>query len=140
VLHTQAGLSHGKAAAVFDALFGVDLTRGASAQINLRAATRLEPDYQLILDEVRGSEQIAADETGWRIGGHPAWLHAWVGEIMPETRRRSALPSQVLRAFRPSDRWHSQCLAGMETFAALSCPCACRVAQPSPPGPRTLSS
>src|SRR5882724_4765451 len=72
LLHTQAGLSHGKVSAVFDALFGIDLTRGASAQINLRAATRLEPDYQLILDEVRGSEQIAADETGWRVGGHPA--------------------------------------------------------------------
>jgi transposase len=80
VLHMQAGLSHGKVAAVFDALFGIDLTRGASAQINLRAATRLEPDYHLILDEVRASEQIAADETGWRIGGHPAWLHAWAGD------------------------------------------------------------
>jgi transposase len=80
VLHTQMGLSHGKVAAVFDNLFGIDLTRGASAQINLRAATRLEPDYQLILEEVRTSEQIAADETGWRIGGWPAWLHVWVGD------------------------------------------------------------
>jgi transposase len=80
LLHTQAGLSHGKVAAVFDALFGIDLTRGASAQINLRAATRLEPDYQRILGEVRASEQIAADETGWRVGGHPAWLHVWVGD------------------------------------------------------------
>jgi transposase len=80
VLHTQMGLSHGKVAAVFDALFGIDLTRGASAQINLRAAARLEPDYRRILDEVRSSERIAADETGWRIGGRPAWLHVWVGD------------------------------------------------------------
>jgi transposase len=80
VLHTQMGLSHGEVASVFRALFGITLTRGASAQIDLRAATRLEPDYQLVLDDVRGSEQIAADETGWRIGGHPAWLHAWVGD------------------------------------------------------------
>ena len=80
LLHTQAGLSHGKVAAVFDALFGIDLTRGASAQIGLRAAARLEPDYRLILDEVKKSEQIAADETGWRVGGQPAWLHAGVGD------------------------------------------------------------
>ena len=80
VLHTQMGLSHGKVAAVFATLFGIGLTRGASAQINLRAATRLEPDYQLILDDVRTSEQIAADETGWRVGGRSAWLHVWVGE------------------------------------------------------------
>ena len=55
-------------------------TRGASAQINARAAQRLEPTYQLILEHVRGSEQIAADETGWRVGGRPAWLHVWVGD------------------------------------------------------------
>jgi len=80
VLHTQMGLSHGKVASVFQALFGITMTRGASAQIDLRAATRLEPDYNLILGEVRSSERIGADETGWRIGGHSAWLHAWVGD------------------------------------------------------------
>lgn len=80
VLHTQLGLSHGKVAAVFGQLFGIDLSRGASAQINLRAATRLGEDYQLILGEVRNSGRIAADETGWRIGGQPAWLHVWVGQ------------------------------------------------------------
>jgi transposase len=73
------GLSHGKVASIFRALFGIRLTRGASAQIGLRAAMRLEPDHRLILDELRRSEHLAADETGWRIGGHPAWLHAWVG-------------------------------------------------------------
>jgi transposase len=80
LLHTRMGLSHGKVASVFRALFGITVTRGASAQIGLRAATRLEPDYQLVLDEVRRSDQIAADETGWRIGGHPAWLHGWVAD------------------------------------------------------------
>ena len=80
LLHTRMGLSHGKVASIFRALFGITLTRGASAQIGLRAATRLEPDYRLILDEVRRSEQLAADETGWRVGGRPAWLHAWVGD------------------------------------------------------------
>jgi transposase len=80
VLHTQLGLSHGKVAAAFDALFGIGLTRGASAQVGLRAAARLEPDYRLLLDDLRTSERIAADETGWRVGGHPAWLHVWVGE------------------------------------------------------------
>ena len=80
VLHARMGLSHGKVAAVFASLFGIDLTRGASAQINLRAADRLEPDYRTILENGRGSERIAADETGWRVGGRPAWLHVWVGD------------------------------------------------------------
>lgn len=80
VLHTEHGLSHGKVAGVFDALFGITLTRGASAQINLRAGARLAGDYQTILDDLRAAERIAADETGWRIGGRSAWLHVWVGE------------------------------------------------------------
>jgi transposase len=80
LLNKQAGLSHAKVAAVFRALFGLDLTRGASAQMGQRAATRLTPAHHTILQAVRGSEQLKVDETGWRIGGHPAWLHAWVGD------------------------------------------------------------
>ena len=100
ILHTQMGLSHGKVSAVFDTLFGIDLTRGASAQINLRAATRLESDYQLILDDVKTSEQIAADETGWREGGQPAWLHVWVGDRATayaiDSKRSAAALEQVI--------------------------------------------
>jgi transposase len=80
LLHTRAGLSHGKVAAVFDALFGIRLTRGASARINGRAGLRLEPEYRQLLASVRGSRQLAADETGWRVGGRSAWLHVWVGD------------------------------------------------------------
>jgi transposase len=105
LLHTRAGLSHGKVSAVFDALFGIDLTRGASAQINLRAATRLEPDYQLILEDVRGSERIAADETGWRVGGHPAWLHVWVADRATayaiDPKRSAAVLERVIGADWP---------------------------------------
>ena len=99
-LHTRMGLSHGKVAAVLDALFGIALTRGASAQINLRAATRLEPDYHLILDEVKQSATIAADETGWQIGGHPAWLHVWVGDRVTayavDSQRSAAVLERVI--------------------------------------------
>jgi transposase len=80
LLHTQAGLSHGKVAAVFNALFGICLTRGASAQINGRAGVRLETEYQQILASILVSKQLAVDETGWRVGGRSAWLHVWVGD------------------------------------------------------------
>ncbi len=80
LLHTQLGLSHGKVAAVFDALFGIGLTRGASAQINGRAGTRLEPQYQQVLASIRTSKQLSVDETGWRVNASPAWLHVWVSE------------------------------------------------------------
>ena len=100
ILHTQMGLSHVKTAAVFDALFGIDLTRGASAQINGRAADRLELDYRQILGAVQSSSRIAADETGWRIGGQSAWLHVWVAErataYAVDPRRSAAVLEEVI--------------------------------------------
>jgi transposase len=79
-LNKDAGLSHGKIAAVLGSLFGISLTRGASAQVVLRAAGRLGSAHEEILQEIKASRIVTPDETGWRIGGKPAWLHAWVGE------------------------------------------------------------
>jgi transposase len=46
----------------------------------LRAADRLEENYQAIVRRVRASPRIVPDETGWRIGGLLAWLHVAVGQ------------------------------------------------------------
>jgi transposase len=92
-LNKQAGLSHGKVADVMGRLFGIDLTPGASTQIVLRAAERLAPAYQEIREATAAAERLAVDETGWRVGGAPAWLHAWVSEratCYQVDRRRSA--------------------------------------------------
>jgi transposase len=78
VLNKTFGLSHIKVAAVFHALFGITLTRGASAQIVLRAAGRLGPASREVHQEIKSSPGLTPDETGWRVAGQPAWLHAWV--------------------------------------------------------------
>jgi transposase len=79
-LNKTFGLPHGKVVAVFRTLFGIRLTRGASAQIVLRAAGRLEPADQEVCQAIRTSGRLTPDETGWRVAGTPAWLHAWVAE------------------------------------------------------------
>jgi transposase len=79
-LNKRAGLSHGKVAGVLGSLFGLDLTPGASAQIVLRAARRLGPAYEEIRRATAAAERLSVDETGWRVGGRPAWLHVWVGD------------------------------------------------------------
>jgi transposase len=79
-LNKTFGLSHVKVAAVFHTLFGITLTRGASVQIVLRAADRLGPASQEVQEEIKSSPCLTPDETGWRVAGRPAWLHAWVGE------------------------------------------------------------
>ena len=92
-LNKQAGLSHGKVADALGALFGVALTRGASAQVVLRAAGRLGPAYREVLAATAEAERLSVDETGWRVGGRPAWLHVWVSEqatCCRVDRRRSA--------------------------------------------------
>ena len=77
-LNKHTGLSHGKVA---DALghLGIPLSRGASAQIVLRAGRKMAPVYQEILSVLPKEEHLTPDETGWRLGGHSVWLHAWVG-------------------------------------------------------------
>jgi transposase len=129
LLNKQLGLSHGKVTHVFDALFGIDLSRASSGRIGQRVAERVAPAYATILDDVRASERVSVDETGWRIGGHPAWLHAWVGErataYVVDPRRSAAVLERLLGpdwegllshdGFASYDRFteatHQQCLA-----------------------------
>jgi transposase len=79
-LNKHAGLSHGKIVHAFQTLFGIQLSRGASAQVVLRAGQRLQPAYEAIQQQLHDAAVITPDETGWRIGGHGVWLHAWVGD------------------------------------------------------------
>ena len=42
---------------------------------------------------MKASAGVTPDETGWRVGGRPAWLHAWVADratLYAIDRRRSA--------------------------------------------------
>jgi transposase len=79
-LNKHAGLSHGKIAQALRTLFGITLSRGACAQIVLRAGRRLQPAYHEIQEHLKTAAVITPDETGWRLGGRPVWLHAWVGD------------------------------------------------------------
>src|SRR5215467_1021910 len=78
-LNKQGGLSHGKVTRCLESLFGIWLSRGGSVHTVLRAASRCEPVYQSIRQSVGQSEWVVPDETGWRVGGRPAWLHTLVG-------------------------------------------------------------
>jgi transposase len=80
MLNKELGLSQGKISRFFASVFGIKLTRGGSCQIMLRAADRCEGNYQAIVKRLRQSRWIVPDETGWRIGGHLAWLHTAVSE------------------------------------------------------------
>src|SRR5262245_45892553 len=78
-LNKQGGLSHGKVTRCLESLFGIPLSRGGSVHTVLRAAARSEPIYEAIRQTVGQSPWVVPDETGWRVGGHAAWLHTLVG-------------------------------------------------------------
>jgi transposase len=128
LLNKTFGLSHIKISTAFHGLFGITLTRGASVQIALRAADRLEPAHQEVRREIRSAPCITPDETGWRVAGRPAWLHAWVtaratGYAIDPFRKADALErligldwsgTLVHDGFSSYDRFqaatHQQCL------------------------------
>jgi len=77
-LNKRAGLSHGKITELLKTCFGIDLSRGGACRAMQRAARRCEGEYGRIAEHIRGSPSVTPDETGWRIGGSSAWLHAAV--------------------------------------------------------------
>lgn len=80
MLNKELGLSQGKISRFFSQVFGIQLSRGGSCQIMLRAAERGQANYESIVQRVQHSEWIVPDETGWRVGGCGFWLHAAVSK------------------------------------------------------------
>ncbi len=96
LLNKTFGLSHIKIAGVFQAFFGISLTRGASVQIVLRAANRLDPADQEIRQEIRSAPGITPDETGWRLRHRPTPHGRRVGEAHRPGRVRHDGPRWLL--------------------------------------------
>jgi transposase len=127
-LNKQGGLPHGKVTRCMESLFGIPLSRGGSVHTVLPAASRCEPAYEDIRQSVGESEWVVPDETGWRVGGYPAWLHALVGPqatayIIDPTRNGSVAEAILGRDYdgtlihdgwSPYDQFkdarHQQCL------------------------------
>ena len=128
-LNKQAGLSHGKVSQCLQNLFGIPLSRGGSVHTVLRAAERCEPVYEAIRQSLGQAQWVVPDETGWRVGGHLAWLHTLVGPeataYVIDPTRSSVVAEDILGidyaglmvhdGWAPYDRFttadHQQCLS-----------------------------
>jgi transposase len=129
LLNKDAGLSHGKIQRLMKALFDIQLSRSGSVQAMMRAARRCEPIYQRIVRAMSRQKAVTPDETGWRVGGRLAWLHAFAAErttcYVIDRRRGVEVAQRVLGSdyggalihdgWAPYDRFwlatHQQCLA-----------------------------
>ena len=79
LLNKELGLSHGKVKRLLKMLFDIHVSRSTSCRSMLRTAGRLKNADAQVRRAVRGSPQVVGDETGWRVDGRGAWLHAFVG-------------------------------------------------------------
>jgi len=99
IMNKEYGLSHGKCVKLLATAFGLNMSRGESARSMARTAQRCEPAYAEIRQAVHDADMVTPDETGWRVGGRNAWLHAFATpqatcyEIDPT---RSAGPAERL--------------------------------------------
>jgi transposase len=77
-LHYGVGIPVRKVPAVLAALTGVSLTQGALTQDALRrAAGAVGIAYEPLRTAVPAASVVHTDDTGWRVGGEPAYLMAF---------------------------------------------------------------
>lgn len=78
VLNKQLGLSFGKIATFFAERFGLTVVPSTIVRALHRAARQALPTYAALVQTVRTSPMVVADETGWRVQARLWWLAAYV--------------------------------------------------------------
>ena len=76
ILNKQLGLSFGKVETLLRQQYGVTVSRSGLVRAVARAGRRAKPTHDDLLKQLRGSPVVTPDETGWKVGGAPAWLWA----------------------------------------------------------------
>jgi transposase len=75
-LKHRLGGSYGKVSETLNDAFGLQVSPSGWCQVDRRLAETARPVYQELIEVIRRSMVVHADETGWRIGILSAWL--WV--------------------------------------------------------------
>jgi transposase len=78
-LNKDLGLAMSKVRQVL-VLLGLNVTTGGLHQALGRLAVAAAPTCQALVVAIRCSSAVAADETGWRVGGYRQWLWTFVGD------------------------------------------------------------
>ena len=76
LLNKKLGLTMRKTCTVLQRLCGLSVTAGGVSQALGRVADKVEAEYGQLLQQLRASDAVFADETSWWVGGPGWWL--WV--------------------------------------------------------------
>ena len=104
VLHYGVGVPVRKVPAVLRALTGVEVSQGAISQDALRRATGAVGEaYRKLRTSVGVSRLVHTDDTGWRVGGEPAFLMAFETDEATVYQVRARHRNEEVREVVPSD-------------------------------------
>ena len=104
VLHYGVGIPVRRVPDVLGALTGVRVTQGAVSQDALRRAAGAVGDaYRKLRTSVRASPVVHTDDTGWRVGGEPAFLMAFQTEEATVYQIRDRHRNEEVREVVPAD-------------------------------------
>ena len=73
-------LPYNKIVELFRDMAGLHVSAGGLSQALGRISTWLGVERKVILEAIRGSPQVHADETGWRLDGKRSWVWAFVND------------------------------------------------------------
>lgn len=76
-LHYAIGISVRNVVKILNVVCFFSVTPGGLTQSWIRLANLLRPAYEHILEQIRNSAALHADETGWRLDGVSYWLWAF---------------------------------------------------------------
>jgi transposase len=103
-LHYGLGVPARKVPAILRALAGVALTQGALTQDALRrAAGAVGAAYRRSRAGIKGARAVYTDDTGWRVGGEPAWLMAFETDAATVYQVRPRHRNEEVREVVPAD-------------------------------------
>lgn len=105
LLHYGFGLTVRKLPAVLRMLCGLKITASALTQDALRRTGkgRVGAAYRALRAGIRGSPTVFTDDTGWRVGGVPAWLMGFETAATRVYQIRRRHRNQEVREVIPED-------------------------------------
>jgi transposase len=80
VLKTVGGASFEKIATLLTEMLGLEVNRSTLCRALKRLGRKAEPTYKGLIENIRASPVVYPDETGWKVGGHSAWLWAFTNK------------------------------------------------------------
>jgi hypothetical protein len=104
LLHYGHGVPVRKTAAIMEQLTGVRLTQSAITQDAIKQMEGpVGAHYGELRDAVKEQPAVHTDDTGWRVGGEPAFLMAFVNQSLSVYQVRPRHRNEEVRELIPAD-------------------------------------